>query len=79
MSKNYFCFRAFPVGLDSDDKLVNLLVKIRSLDGALIENKTYLDVQLPPGRTTTQLPAFTPNIKKEGYYVIEYKVTSSLK
>jgi hypothetical protein len=55
-----------------EDKLVDLHVQIKNVDGGIIKEKNYSKIKLPQGRNVTELPAFTPDIKKEGYFVIEY-------
>lgn len=60
-----------------DDKLVDLHVQVKNVNGDVIEDKIYSNIQLPEGRTVTQLPAFKPNFKKEEYYMIEYIITRS--
>jgi hypothetical protein len=58
------------------EKTVNVTVKVKDLDGTVIEEKIYGNITLPSGRTSTDLKPFKPDFKKEGYVIIEYTVTN---
>ena len=58
-----------------DEKLVKLTVVLKDkFNGKQIDKKVYRDVQLPAGRSKTELDAFKPKLIKEGLYFIEYIV-----
>jgi len=53
---------------------VDLSVIVRDMDKNIVDRKTYRDVELPGGRTVTNLPEFRPDFPKSGYYAVEYVV-----
>ena len=56
-----------------DRKIQSIQWKARKdVGNNVIESTRQTDVFLPSGSTFTQLPAFKPDIKSEGYFVIEY-------
>jgi hypothetical protein len=53
---------------------VDVAVRLTSIDGRLLAEKTYRDVQLAAGRTVKELPPWKPELPEEGIYVFEYLV-----
>ncbi len=47
---------------------------IEDLNGKIAEQKQYENIDLPAGRTVTELPSFKPEAL-QGYYVIRYKLS----
>lgn len=58
-----------------EEKKVNIEIRLNDLENNVIDKITQTDVYLPSGRTFTQLPAFKPDIKNEGYFIIEYIIS----
>ena len=59
-----------------EGKTVGIEIRLKDVDNNIIETITQTGIYLPPGRTVTQLPAFKPDIKNEGYFVIEYVLSN---
>jgi beta-galactosidase/beta-glucuronidase len=57
-----------------DKKRVNLHVVIEDTNGKNLANKEYKNVQLAAGRSSQELEPFKPRLKKEGFYVVKYKI-----
>ncbi len=56
------------------EKAVDLILKIKTPDGALVKEKVFMDITLPQGRTVTKVAGWRPELEKEGYYVFDYEV-----
>ncbi len=56
---------------------VDLFIRIKNLQGNLIEEKSYRSIKLTNDRQPTVLPAFKPNVPSEGYYAVEYEVVEN--
>ena len=57
------------------ERKVDVEIMLKNAENSVIETITQTDIYLPQGRTVTKLPAFKPNIKNEGYFVIEYIIS----
>jgi len=55
-------------------RTVDVVVSVRNTDGEEVMQKTYQGVELPDGRSYTDLASFKPEIEKEGYYAFHYTV-----
>ncbi len=63
-----------PVIMHLGDKTdVNLVVTIKTLDGDIVQQKEYKNIQLSEGRSATVLESFRPGVQDD-YYVLHYQV-----
>ena len=60
-----------------NEKPVTLTVRVKNLNGEILQEKKYRNVVLPAGRTVRKLGDFTPEFKDEGFVLIEYLVTQN--
>ena len=58
------------------ERTVNVLITIKDMDGDEVTHTMYTDVNIPGGRTVTNLPAFTPDVPANEHYAIEYTVST---
>jgi hypothetical protein len=56
---------------------VNLLVTVKNLEGDVVEQKEYKNIQLIEGRTSTVLESFRPKVQ-EGYFVLHYQIIGNI-
>jgi hypothetical protein len=56
---------------------VDLLIRIRDLQGDLIQEKRFRSVKLTDDRSPVVLPAFRSTVPAEGHYAVEYEVTEA--
>jgi hypothetical protein len=54
---------------------VDLLVRIRDLQGQLVQEERFHSIELTDDRSPAVLPAFTSTVPAEGHYAVEYEVT----
>ncbi len=53
---------------------VDLFVRIRNMQGELIQETSFRSVKLTNDRIPAVLPAFKPTVPAEGHYAVEYEV-----
>ncbi len=58
-------------------KVVNLVIEVLNLKGAVIDAKRYKGIRLNAGRALERLPSFKPDFPQEGHYAVEYTVKAS--
>ncbi len=58
-----------------DARSVNLTVQIKGVSGEAVDTKEYGNIELPKGRTITELDAFIPEVEIDGLYVVEYTIS----
>ena len=64
-----------PVIMDlGSQKSVQLIINIYDMENNLIQKKSYDNISIDKGKTVTKLDSFKPQIKKEGYYAVEYSI-----
>ncbi|MEN6625602.1 MAG: hypothetical protein ABFD69_05165 [Candidatus Sumerlaeia bacterium] len=59
-----------------EERMVDVIVTVRDLDGRQIEQKIFSGVRMPAGRSATDVGEFKPGSPK-GIYSIEYEVRAS--
>lgn len=57
------------------ERTVGLEIKVKSPDGKTIDTQIWNAVQLNAGRSVVTLPAWRPDVRQPGYYILEYNVT----
>ena len=60
-----------------EEKTVNLTVRVKLPDNTVIREMSYNGIELPAGRESVLLEAFSPGTEEDGHYVIEYILTNS--
>jgi len=56
---------------------VDLFVRIKNMQGKLIEETSFRSVKLTNDRIPAALPAFKPTFPSEGHYAVEYEVVEN--
>ena len=57
--------------------LAHVGVAVKDIDGHQVADKTYPAVELAAGRTVTNLDTWSPAIRRDGHYAIEYSVETA--
>ena len=57
-----------------EERIVDLILKIKKPDGTMLENKIFKGIPLSQGRTMTYVAKWKPKLEKEGYYIFDYEV-----
>jgi hypothetical protein len=58
-----------------DARSVDMTVVVKTIDGQVIDKKSYQGIELPGGRSTTELTEFIPKRTEEGPVAVEYMIT----
>ena len=54
---------------------VYLKIQIKSMEGFIIDQKTYTNIDLEGGRTVKTLESWKPIVTHNGHYAVEFVVT----
>jgi len=57
-----------------DARTVDVTVSVKTVEGEVVALQEYSEVNLPEGRANTEIHSFRPEIRDEGFYVIEYEI-----
>ncbi len=60
-----------------DEKQVDIIVEAKELSGRVLAEKLYPNVILPAGRSAVTLDPFDPELKTEGFVLLEYRAVYS--